>query len=313
TFTAYYCHGVTVTLLNGQPSPVVTQVTYQNPIILPCSFQAQTGSTNDFRFEWIYNPIIGGGSNSGQNIVLDNKVLTDYTTRFSLVSPANLQINSAAKTDTGSYTCLVTLPHDSPSKGSGTYHLTVQVPPSTPQCTYTSDHALTIGFSAEFRCNSIEGVPAPTYSWYKNGRKLPLNGQDDINYKNTSYSYSETTGILKFSKVTVADAGAYYCAAANVLETKTCEPATMITTKNQDVGMIVGIVFGVIFGLLLIGVLVWWTWRKGYCDGFSKTDDADEIDDDGSNDVMLDTNGPIVNKPPSEAGSTRKQNPSMII
>ena len=38
-------------------------------------------------------------------------------------------------------------------------------------------------------------------------------------------------------------------------------------SAEEDIGAIVGIVFGCIFGALLLGVLVWWTWRKGYCDG----------------------------------------------
>jgi len=40
----------------------------------------------------------------------------------------------------------------------------------------------------------------------------------------------------------------------------------IVFVESQDVGAIIGIVFGVIFGVLLIGILVWWTWRKGYCD-----------------------------------------------
>ncbi|XP_002124612.3 junctional adhesion molecule 3B-like isoform X1 [Ciona intestinalis] len=303
------CNGVRVTLLNGAASPLPIEVTLGNPITLACSFQPESGTAADSRLEWLYSTNMVGTSTSGQNIVLDGIIQPNFNNgRFSIVNPSSLQISESIITDTGSYTCLVTLPHDTPSKGSGTYHLTVNVPPSPPQCQYTSDHALTIGFAAEFRCSSIEGVPTPTYTWFKNGRQLPLSAQDDITYKNASFSYSVTTGVLKFSKVTTGDAGTYYCSSSNKIATESCLP-TVITTKNQDVGMIVGIVFGVLFGLILIGVLVWWTWRKGYCDGLSKEDDPDEIEDDGSNDIMLDTNGPTVHKPPSEVSSTRKPYP----
>ena len=41
----------------------------------------------------------------------------------------------------------------------------------------------------------------------------------------------------------------------------------LLCLAEEDIGAIVGIVFGCVFGALLIGILIWWTWRKGYCSG----------------------------------------------
>ena len=36
---------------------------------------------------------------------------------------------------------------------------------------------------------------------------------------------------------------------------------------EEDVCAIIGIVFGCFFSVILIAMLVWWTWKCGYCDG----------------------------------------------
>ncbi|XP_076801374.1 junctional adhesion molecule A-like isoform X2 [Clavelina lepadiformis] len=302
--------GVRVTLESGRTGEIPVEVTQGEPKTLQCNYQATSGN-GETQINWLYDH--DSSTTSQQHIVFNAKVVEGKQDQYSFVNPASLQIKSATKDLAGFYSCAVTIVNDVPSLDSGTYNLTVNVPPSKPSCQFTSDYALTIGFNAEFRCYSSEGIPSPQYTWVKDGRDLPVNGQNVEIYKNTSYSYNKDTGTMMFSKVVPGDAGVYFCKSTNKVGEEMCTAVT-ITTKDQDVGMIVGIVFGVIFGLLLIGVLVWWTWRKGYCDGITNKDEMDDIEDDGSNDIMLDGNGPAVHKPPSEYnGSTGKQEASMMI
>nr|CAB3257675.1 junctional adhesion molecule C-like [Phallusia mammillata] len=310
---------VRVTLEGGATVEVNKQVLEGTSPTLQCSFSLTQGGDQasaapyDPKVEWRYSPTADVASS--QHIVYDGALVDQFANgQFAFEGPSSLTINTVNRDNKGFYICTVTVINDSPSQAGGVYNLTVLVPPSMPVCSYPSDQAITIGFSEEFYCQSNEGVPHPTYTWWKNGASLPeMNAQENPMWANTSFSYSSMSGTLTFSKVVPGDAGTYYCVSQNSVGEEQCQAFTIVT-KTQDVGLIVGIVFAVIFGVLLIAVLVWWTWRKGYCDNVFGKSEPEEVEDDGSNDIMLDGNGPMVHKPASVTnGSTGKQEASMMI
>ena len=304
-------HCVSVNIVgDGQVS-----VQQGNSVLLQCNYSPTGGSMvpAQTNVEWLFRK--DASSTAGDNIVSNGAVMPSFTSQYVFVAPASLRLNNADyKTNAGVYDCIVTNPTNSPSKDQKSITLTVTVPPSVPHCGFTSDLALTLGFRQTFTCNSMEGIPAPTYVWYKDGRALPSAYTMNPLYANTSFSVDSVSGDITFAQVTKGDAGTYYCEASNSLGAQAC-PAVKITIKEQDVGMIVGIVFMVIFIILLLLVLAWWTRKKGYCSDFYDKEEDFTLDDDGSNDVMLDGHGPIVTKAPSDISSIngKKQEASMMI
>lgn len=257
--------GVDVTLEGGQRELAVKKAEVGSSVTLGCS-ATPSQTSGEPSLEWTYDTV---QSSAGTHIFYQGKIVDGMSDRFSLQNPYSLVISKLQATDTGFYNCRVVIPGDVPSVDSGTYNFTVLVPPSEQiSCGFPSDLKITVGHTTEFHCREqvAQAVPAPTYIWYKNGIPLPTTSVGNPLYANSSFSYSQITGILKFSEVTVGDQGRYQCEAKNEVGTSKCNEAE-ITTKEQDIGAIVGIVFAVIFALLLIGVLVWWTWKKGYCDG----------------------------------------------
>lgn len=286
-----------------------------NSILLQCNYAATGGSmdSSQTNVEWVFRK--DPASTAGDNIVSNGQVMLNFQDQFSFQAPASLRLNNADyKTNAGVYDCIVTNPTNSPSKDQKSITVTVTVPPSIPHCGFTSDLALTLGFRQTFTCNSMEGIPAPTYRWNKDGAFLPSTYTMSPVYANTSFSVDSNTGDITFAKVSKGDAGVYFCEARNTLGAQSCT-AVKITIKEQDVGLIVGIVFMVIFIILLLLVLAWWTRKKGYCSDFYDKEEDFTLDDDGSNDVMLDGHGPIVTKAPSDISSIngKKQEASMMI
>ncbi|XP_039247611.2 junctional adhesion molecule C-like isoform X1 [Styela clava] len=292
--------GVRVSLENGQTGTAIKTEVRGQSVLLKCSATASVQS-GEPSLEWLYSTV---PNSAGTHIYYQNKIVDGLADRFTLENPYSIVIKDLVSADTGFYTCRVVIPGDNPSVGSGMYNFTVYVPPH-PQisCGFPSDLKITVGHQASFHCREqvAQAVPAPVYTWYKNGIPMPLAPGNDPRFSNSSFTYSSETGILTFSSVKAGDAGTYQCEAKNAVGSEKCNAAE-ITTKEQDIGAIVGIVFAVIFALLLIGVLVWWTWKKGYCDGWFDEKDHDEEDapDDGANDIMLDGAGPLVTKEPSE-------------
>lgn len=296
-------------------SPFTRNIEQGTNQVLQCSYSATGGSIDNSQtnVEWLFRK--DAASTAGDNIVVNGQVQAAFASQFTFQAPSSLLLSNADyRINAGVYDCIVTNPSNSPSKDQKSYTVVVQIRPSTPMCGFTSDYALTLGFRQTFSCHSMEGIPAPTYTWFKNGRALPASYTQSPIYSNASFTVDSASGDLTFSQVTKGDAGEYYCQASNSLGEAACQPAK-ITIKEQDVGMIVGIVFGIIFLLLLLLVLAWWTRKKGYCSGFYDKDDDFTLDDDGSNDVMLDGHGPIVTKAPSDISSVtgKKQEASMMI
>ncbi|KAK5869646.1 hypothetical protein PBY51_024348 [Eleginops maclovinus] len=115
-----------------------------------------------------------------------------------------LQISSAEKTDTASYSCTASSAAGTTSKE---YNLQVYVRPSIRRSEGDTDNvALTKGGDVTLQC-AAEGVPRPAITWLKDGR--PITGQNGAKVLNEGR-------LLKIKDAKVSDTGRYTCIAVNV-------------------------------------------------------------------------------------------------
>ncbi|XP_027145831.1 hemicentin-1 [Larimichthys crocea] len=115
-----------------------------------------------------------------------------------------LQISSAERTDTASYTCTASSAAGTTSKE---YSLQVYVRPSIRRSEGDSDDvAVTKGGDVTLQC-AAEGVPRPAVTWLKDGR--PIMGQHGAKVLNEGR-------LLQIKDAKVSDTGRYTCIAVNV-------------------------------------------------------------------------------------------------
>ncbi|CAK6971319.1 hemicentin-1 [Scomber scombrus] len=115
-----------------------------------------------------------------------------------------LQISSAERTDTASYTCTASSAAGTTSKE---YSLQVYVHPSIRRSEGdTNDIIVTKGGDVTLHC-AAEGVPRPAISWLKDGR--PITGQHGAKVLNEGR-------LLQIKDAKVSDTGRYTCIAVNV-------------------------------------------------------------------------------------------------
>ncbi|XP_065811778.1 hemicentin-1 [Labrus bergylta] len=115
-----------------------------------------------------------------------------------------LQISSAERIDTGSYTCTASSTAGTTSKE---YNLQVYVRPSIRNSEGNSDDiAVTKGGDVTLQC-AAEGVPRPAITWLKDGR--PITGQHGAKVLNEGR-------LLQLKDAKVSDTGRYTCIAVNV-------------------------------------------------------------------------------------------------
>lgn len=79
------------------------------------------------------------------------------------------------------------------------------VPPSLDNAGGTEDLTVVKGSSASMKCLT-DGTPAPTMSWFINGRPLSLGAH---------LTSSNQGMVLNFVKVEISDTGKYTCVASN--------------------------------------------------------------------------------------------------
>ncbi|TKS74334.1 Hemicentin-1 Fibulin-6 [Collichthys lucidus] len=125
--------------------------------------------------------------------------------RFRVLSGGRqLQISSAERTDTASYTCTASSAAGTTSKE---YSLQVYVRPSIRRSEGDSDDVtVTKGGDVTLQC-AAEGVPRPAVTWLKDGR--PITGQHGAKVLNEGR-------LLQIKDAKVSDTGRYTCIAVNV-------------------------------------------------------------------------------------------------
>ncbi|NXV79302.1 VSIG1 protein, partial [Atlantisia rogersi] len=95
-------------------------------------------------------------------------------------------------------------------------------------------------------CKSEEGLPRPTYHWYK---------VHENSLKPVTEQLNPNTGILYIGNLTTFETGYYWCVASNVLGNSTCE--LDLTAHHSDSGMVAGALIGAILVAVIICIIVW--------------------------------------------------------
>uniref|UniRef100_A0A674IJM9 V-set and immunoglobulin domain containing 2 n=1 Tax=Terrapene triunguis TaxID=2587831 RepID=A0A674IJM9_9SAUR len=177
-------NGRTHSLSSTGAGPCVEVTVPQDPVMqergssveFPCHYK--TSVDKNFMLEWRFAPasiapeqilyftndkLYKPGSQAERLSLLDDPPTT---------GDATLQLANIRASDNGTYICEVNNPPDFYGSGSGLIHFTVLMPPSTPVCKGT-EYAR-IGSDATLTCSSVEGVPAPIYTWSRVDSKTSL-------------------------------------------------------------------------------------------------------------------------------------------
>ncbi|XP_076159116.1 junctional adhesion molecule 2A [Alosa pseudoharengus] len=157
---------------------------------------------------------------------------------------ATIKLKRVTQEDAGEYRCEVSAATDTVQLGEANITIIVLVPPQTPSCEIPS-RVLT-GAGVEMRCREPHGVPAATYTWYKDNKALRPSF-------NATYTINPHTGVLMFTSVTKADTGQYHCEARNKAgPPKSCEG---VHVKIDDLN-VPAIIAGVVVVCLVIALCV---------------------------------------------------------
>ncbi|XP_007890214.1 junctional adhesion molecule A [Callorhinchus milii] len=220
---------------------------------LSCTYTADFDSP---RIEWKRSDLQG----STTLIYYEKQVTEKFRERFE-VYDKGMRITNAEPSDSGDYMCEVTA-----ATGNGfnsvTIKVIIEVPPKVPQISVPT--SVTNGGSAELSCTETHGYPKSKYKWFRNGIPIPVKSAGNSLFHNSSYILNIETGVLLFNPVTKSDVGEYYCEASNGVGPAMRSQAKKMDVYETNVG---GIVAGVIIALLiiaLIGIGIWFAYRKGY-------------------------------------------------
>ncbi|XP_017083975.2 protein amalgam [Drosophila eugracilis] len=127
----------------------------------------------------------------------------------SLAEPT-LRIRSVHRMDRGGYYCIAENGEGQPDKRL----IRVEVEFRPQIAVKTPKIAQMVSHTAELEC-SVQGYPAPTVVWHRNG--VPLQSSPYKEVANTASSSGTTTSVLRIDSVGEDDFGDYYCNATNKL------------------------------------------------------------------------------------------------
>ncbi|NXW00474.1 VSIG1 protein, partial [Fregetta grallaria] len=162
---------------------------------------------------------------------------------------ASITISNMQPSDTGSYTCEVFSPKGDAGQSQKSVIVSVLVKPSTPICKIEGTPEK--GHLIYLLCICEEGLPHPTYHWYK---------VDENTLKPVTEQLNPKTGILYIGNLTTFETGYYRCIASNVMGNSTCE--LDLTAKHSDSGVIAGALIGAILAAAIICIIVWVLTKK---------------------------------------------------
>ncbi|NWI62519.1 VSIG1 protein, partial [Todus mexicanus] len=162
---------------------------------------------------------------------------------------ASITISNMQPSDTGSYTCEVFSPEGDSGQSQKSVIVSVLVKPSKPFCKIEGTPEK--GHLIYLECRCEEGLPHPSYHWYK---------VDDNNLQPVTEQFNPNTGVLYIGNLTTFEAGNYRCVASNILGNSTCE--LDLTAKHSDSGIVVGALIGAILAAAIICVVVWVLTKK---------------------------------------------------
>lgn len=127
-----------------------------------------------------------------------------------VLNEPTLRIKSVHRLDRGGYYCIAQNGEGNPDRRL--VRVEVEFPPQIE--VHRPKVAQMLSHSADLEC-SVQGYPAPTVVWLRNGVQLQSNSQYEI--ANTASSSETTTSVLSIDSVSEEDFGDYFCNATNKL------------------------------------------------------------------------------------------------
>ncbi|XP_055673915.1 V-set and immunoglobulin domain-containing protein 1 [Falco peregrinus] len=204
---------------------------------------------------------------------------------------ASITISNMQPSDTGAYTCEVFSPLGDTGQSQKTVIVSVLVKPSKPFCKIEGTPEK--GHLTYLSCKCEEGLPHPTYHWYK---------VDENTLTPVTEKFNPNTGILYIGNLTTFETGHYRCVASNILGNSTCE--LDLTTHYSDSAIVAGALIGAILAAVIICVIVWILTKKAKTKKLS-TNEMRETAQKQPNaeytEVPNEENVPMTTVPPSNA------------
>ncbi|KAM4661245.1 V-set and immunoglobulin domain-containing protein 1-like [Amazona ochrocephala] len=205
---------------------------------------------------------------------------------------ASITISNMQPSDTGSYTCEVFSPQGDAGQSQKSVIVNVLVKPSTPFCKIEGTPEK--GHLIYLLCRCEEGLPHPTYRWYKVA---------DNTLKPVTEQLNPNTGILYIGNLTTFETGYYRCIASNILGNSTCE--LDLTTNYSDGGIVAGALIGAVLAAAIICIIVWVLSKKAKKTKKRSSNEMQEMAQKQSNaeyvQVPNEENIPPATAPPSNA------------
>ncbi|XP_057281213.1 V-set and immunoglobulin domain-containing protein 1 [Pezoporus wallicus] len=205
---------------------------------------------------------------------------------------ASITISNMQPSDTGSYTCEVFSPQGDAGQSQKSVIVNVLVKPSTPFCKIEGTPEK--GHLVYLLCRCEEGLPHPTYRWYKVA---------DNTLKPVTEQLNPNTGILYIGNLTTFETGYYRCVASNILGNSTCE--LDLTTNYSDGGIVAGALIGAVLAATIICIIVWVLSKKAKKTKKTSSNEMQEMAQKQSNaeyvQVPNEENIPPTTVPPSNA------------
>lgn len=162
---------------------------------------------------------------------------------------ASITISNMQPSDTGSYTCEVFSPQDDAGQSQKSVIVNVLVKPSKPFCKIEGTPEE--GHLIYLLCKCDQGLPHPTYRWYK---------VDENTLTPVTEYFNPDTGILYIGNLTTFETGHYRCIASNVMGNSTCE--LDLTSMHSDGNIVAGALIGAILAAVIICAIVWVLTKK---------------------------------------------------
>ncbi|EMP35424.1 V-set and immunoglobulin domain-containing protein 1, partial [Chelonia mydas] len=162
---------------------------------------------------------------------------------------ASITISNMQPLDTGFYTCEVFNPQDSSGRNQKSVAVSVLVKPSQPHCSLRGTPET--GHLVSLSCYSEEGMPVPTYQWYRVSGETLKPMTEQLNTK---------TGLFIIGNLTTFETGYYRCTASNSLGNSSCE--VDLSAAHSEGGLIAGALIGAILGAVVICIIVWFLTKR---------------------------------------------------
>ncbi|XP_003208490.1 V-set and immunoglobulin domain-containing protein 1 isoform X2 [Meleagris gallopavo] len=162
---------------------------------------------------------------------------------------ASITISNMQPSDTGSYTCEVFSPQDDAGQSQKSVIVNVLVKPSKPFCKIEGTPEK--GHLIYLLCKCDQGLPHPTYRWYK---------VDENTLTLVTEHFNPDTGILYIGNLTTFETGHYRCIASNIMGNSTCE--LDLTSMHSDGNIVAGALIGAILAAVIICAIVWVLTKK---------------------------------------------------